>query len=237
MAANYLARSGPEWMMIFQQHNSGTYNNMWMVVDYNLFQPGLSKLPPGILTVGEQLPGYFHFEDQTVVLSYGYWPSYNRAFYPETSKRCGQDQMVARHGKYYSYQFTARAEIFRRDQGSVLGEVDMKRILRYNKFQTDPLAEGNPSWQLAARSDLQPHGTPVAGGAIDAKFTSYEHIMQGQTMVVSGPTHDDQPVFDWQVAPAAVAKTMHVGQPQRFDFDWITMGPFSSSSVSEDMFV
>merc|ERR1711957_400230 len=58
MVANYLARNGPDWMDAFGRHNSGTYNNQWMVVDYNKFQPGLS-VEPGTLTVGEQLPGYF----------------------------------------------------------------------------------------------------------------------------------------------------------------------------------
>merc|ERR1719272_1510458 len=76
MTANYLAKTGPEWMNVFQKHNSGTYNNMWMVVDYSKFTPGL-PLPNGLFTVGEQLPDYFHFEDQTHTLSYGYWPSYN----------------------------------------------------------------------------------------------------------------------------------------------------------------
>merc|ERR1719382_1425417 len=99
-------------MEVFQKHNSGTYNNMWMVVDYGKFIPG-RPLVDGTFTVGEQLPGYFHYEDQTHVLAYGYWPSYNRALYPEISRRCGQDDMVAKQGNYFSYQFTARAEVFR----------------------------------------------------------------------------------------------------------------------------
>ena len=53
MAANYLARNGSAWMDLAARHNSGTYNNMWMVVDYKLFTPRRS-LPPGTLWVGEQ---------------------------------------------------------------------------------------------------------------------------------------------------------------------------------------
>merc|ERR1719350_2493631 len=84
MAANFMAKDGPEWMEIFRKHNSGTYNNMWIVVDYGKFVPG-RPLAKGVLTIGEQLPGYFKWDDQTTVLSYGYWPSYNAAFYPETA--------------------------------------------------------------------------------------------------------------------------------------------------------
>ena len=35
MAANRLARSGREWTEIMARHNGGTYNNQWMVIDYN----------------------------------------------------------------------------------------------------------------------------------------------------------------------------------------------------------
>lgn len=229
MAATFLARNGSDWMALFQRHNSGTYNNMWMVVDYNLFNPG-KRLPAGVLTVGEQLPGYFHSEDQTHVLSYGYWPSYNVALYPETSRLSGQDAMEAKFGNSYSYHFAARAEIFRRDQATVLDEAGMKRILRYNMFQKDPLAEGQPCNQLACRGDLKK--VPDAVGAIDGKYTTHARVGRGQTVVVSGPTHDDQSVFDWRSVPAEVASEPHVGQPQRFDFDWVTMGPFSDSRAT-----
>jgi hypothetical protein len=32
---------------------------------------------------------------------------------------------------------------------------------------------------------------------------------------VSGPTHDQQPVFQWSTAPVSVSTTPHVGQPDR----------------------
>ena len=155
MAANGLASSGPEWMDLFARHNSGTYNNMWMVLDYKLFMRG-SPLKANTFWVGEQTPGYWHAEDQTHTLSYGYWPSYNKALYPGTASRTMQDQMVRQHGTYYSYSLTPRAEIFRRDQSNVTDESSMRRILRYNRYQTDPLSDKSPCDTLACRGDLLP---------------------------------------------------------------------------------
>lgn len=217
MAANYLAVSGPEWMRVAAQHNSGTYNNMWMVVDYKLFAPH-RPLAPNTFWVGEQAPGYWHAEDQTQTLSYGYWPSYNKALYQGTAARIGQDEMVRLHGTDYSYSLTPRAEIFRRDQGTVTNEAAMRRVLRYNQYRTDPLANHSACNQLACRGDLLP--SPVADGAVNAKFTSATRLAKGQLLFVAGPTHDDQPVFDWSTAPASVQQTPHAGQPDRWDFDW-----------------
>ena len=77
MVANRLATTGLEWCQYFKQNNSGTYNNEWMIVDYNLFEPG-KELVANTLWVLEQLPGEVHSEDVTDVLkSQGYWASYN----------------------------------------------------------------------------------------------------------------------------------------------------------------
>ena len=221
MAANYLARGGEEWMAFMGRHNSGTYNNMWMVVDYKLFT-ARSPLKPNTLWVGEQAPGFWHAEDQTAVLAYGYWPSYNKALYPGTAARTGQDEMVAAHGNDYSYALTPRAEIFRRDQGLVTDEGGMRRILRYNQFQTDPLANRSACNQLACRGDLL--HSPVADGAVNAKFTSSARLAAQELLFVAGPTADDQVPFQWSTAPPSVQAEPHAGQPDRWDFDWGTFG-------------
>ena len=130
--------------------------------------------------------------------------------------------MVREHGNEYSYSLTARAEIFRRDQGLVSDESGMQRILRYNQYQTDVLANGSACNQLACRGDLMV--PPSAGGAVNAKFTSASRLAKGQFVFVAGPTHDDQPVFAWSTAPAAVQQEPHAGQPDRWGFEWGVFG-------------
>ena len=38
--ANSIAATGFEWAEAVAKYNSGTYNNQYMVVNYNLFKPG-----------------------------------------------------------------------------------------------------------------------------------------------------------------------------------------------------
>jgi len=226
-----LATSGAQWMEVFKKYNSGTYNNMWMVVDYARFTPG-KPLPEGVLTVGEQLPGYFHYEDQTRVLSYGYWPSYNVAVYPETARLIKQDVMATK-GNKFSYELAERAQIFRRDQTHIESDEDMQRLMRYNRFQTDPVAHGDPCSQLACRADLNPNfSSRKAFGAIDAKYTSLAHLREDRTVVVSGPTNDDQPAFDWRRVPELATVASHVGHPPKYDFGWMVIGGQDLSASS-----
>mmetsp|Transcript_43618 Transcript_43618/g.109516 ORF Transcript_43618/g.109516 Transcript_43618/m.109516 type:complete len:192 (-) Transcript_43618:363-938(-) len=119
----------------------------------------------------------------------------------------------------------------------------MQRVMRYNQFQTDPIAHGDSCSQLACRADLA--AEPIARqafGAIDGKYTSSAHNRLGQAVIVAGPTHDDQPAFDWRLVPELAAATPHAGQPDRFDFGWLVVGPdmsvtpWQSSSDSDRNF-
>lgn len=77
--ANRLATNGANWAKWFSMHNSGTYNNEFMIVDYNKFYPG-EPLKDGLLTVLEQIPGKVTWADKTDILrKRTYWPSYNIA--------------------------------------------------------------------------------------------------------------------------------------------------------------
>ena len=54
--SNSMARDGKQWGELFSKYNSGTYNNQYMVIDYNKFVAGV-ELQKGALWVVEQIPG------------------------------------------------------------------------------------------------------------------------------------------------------------------------------------
>ena len=84
--ANALADSGERWAELVAKHNSGTYNNQYLVVDAKRFVPG-QALEPGTLWVAEQIPGLVVSADATSELSLGYFPSYNVPYFPEVHRR------------------------------------------------------------------------------------------------------------------------------------------------------
>jgi hypothetical protein len=49
--SNRMATDGKSWTEIFAKYNSGTYNNQWMVTDYNKFVSGSTKLQDGLLWI------------------------------------------------------------------------------------------------------------------------------------------------------------------------------------------
>ena len=59
-------------------YNSGTYNNQWMIVDYNKFQPQSPHLKAGTFYVLEQIPNKVEYKDMSSYLQQEkYWGSYN----------------------------------------------------------------------------------------------------------------------------------------------------------------
>jgi hypothetical protein len=55
-----------------------------------------------------------------------------------------------------AYDFYPRANIFRRDQSKVQELNDIQKILRYNNWQKDSYAMGDPGNQISSRFDLEP---------------------------------------------------------------------------------
>ncbi|XP_067929268.1 putative phospholipase B-like 2 [Watersipora subatra] len=230
--ANRLATDGASWARIFQDYNSGTYNNEWMIVDYNKFTPGQAELSKGLLTVLEQLPGMIVWDDVTPILAkQTYWASYNSPYFPKIFNASGTQALVDKYGDWFTYDNTPRAKIFRRDHVKVTDIKSMQKLMRYNDFQNDPLSKCNctPPYSaenaISARSDLNPaNGTyPFSAlghrshGGTDCKITSLALYKQFMMEVVSGPTHDDQKPFSWSTADFADS-VPHEGHPDTFDF-------------------
>ncbi|CAB3402380.1 unnamed protein product [Caenorhabditis bovis] len=235
--AHRVSSSGLQWAEAFGRHNSGTYNNEWVVVDYKQFHRGKPVQPEhGILHVIEQMPGHIVHSDMTAHLfQTTYWPGYNQPYYKQIIKYSETDKMVEKYGDWYSYDKTPRALIFKRDHHTVTDMDSMLRLMRSNNYTKDPLSrcDCNPPYSaenaISCRSDLNPeNGTyPFKSlgfrdhGAIDVKVTNAKLINNLEFTAISGPTYDPVPVFDWNTSPLN-NKVNHYGQPLKWKFEPIT---------------
>lgn len=234
IVANRLADSGPAWADIFSKHNSGTYNNQWMVVDYKLFVPG-KDTQLGLFTVLEQIPGMIVTADRTQELfKTGYWASYNIPYFEAVFNASGGPELVQEYGSWFSYSQNPRAQIFRRNQTLVTDIESMVRLMRYNNYEEDPLSRcdacdpvQNGENSISARSDLNPANGSYPFGALkqrphggtDMKMTSFGLFQRLELLAVSGPTWDQTPVFQWSRSP--YNDLPHMGHPDRWDFSTV----------------
>eukprot|EP00743_Colponemidia_sp_Colp-15_P001105 GILK01001216.1.p1 GENE.GILK01001216.1~~GILK01001216.1.p1 ORF type:complete len:615 (-),score=92.05 GILK01001216.1:69-1868(-) len=226
-----MADSGREWSQLFSLHNSGTYTNQFMIVDLKKFKPG-KPLQNDLLWVIEVEPGNATSADVTDRLRQnGYWASYNIPYFSNVYEGMGYPSKALKKKTAYSYTSCPRAQLFAREQATIFNTEDMKRVIRLNRFMVDPLAKGNPTWAIASRADLKGINKTVthagkkhasAFGAIDGKVTSFKSQMLegGVVHVVSGPTADDLPPFEWTDEWRKVSA--HYGHPAKFDFDWVS---------------
>lgn len=229
--SNRLATSGKTWTEMFALHNSGTYNNQWMVVDNKLFTPGSETLSHGLFWVLEQLPGYTEAADLTQVLEKKtFWPSYNSPYFPEVFNKSGNYDLMLKLGDWFSYDRTPRAKIFARDAPNVTDMESMIKLMRYNNYREDPFSACNctPPYSaenaISARCDLNPrNGTYPFGalghrshGGTDMKVTSSLMAAKLEFIAQSGPTWDPLPPFRW--SEQDFHDTPHVGHPDLWQF-------------------
>jgi len=218
MVANRLATGGQQWAQLFSQFNSGTYNNQWMVLDYNKVRAGHSK---DVLWVTEQLPGKIVSRDVTDVLErQQFWASYNRAYFSEIFQLSGGAKMRAEHGAWFSYEETPRAVLLSQGQQKVRDGQDLLGLLRSNNFQRSDLARPQgctgqiPAAAISARSDLQLSNISCSWqsadfmvgrrpyGATDAKVMSSSSAQTLSFLAVLGPTTagGKLPPFSWETS-------------------------------------
>ncbi|TKR83222.1 hypothetical protein L596_016846 [Steinernema carpocapsae] len=231
IVANQLARDGREWCEVFKKYNSGTYNNQWVILNYNKFTPGKDLPAVGLLYVLEQVPDFIMYRDVTWFLrKYSYFPSYNIPFFRKISKLTGFDKKSLEMD-WFSWQNAPRARILRRDHHKVVDLDSLTKLMRYNDYTHEPFSRCNctPPYTaeagISARGDLNPiNGTfPLRGmghvnhGGLDYKGTNVKLMKELRFRSWSGPTYDPLPVFQWSTSTLNnVVK--HVGHPDRWEF-------------------
>ena len=226
--ANMLSGSNSVWARNFGHLNSGTYNNQWMILDLNRFHPR-KPLQKDTFLVLEQLPGLIHSEDMSAHLDRErFWGSYNVPYFKDVWTRSGFGEQTPK--SEYSHEDCPRAKIFRHRQGNVTDLEGVQRLLRYNDFRHDPLSLGNACNAISARCDLNPIDSPdyQLDGGLDAKASSYTLAKELRFVAQCGPTHDDQPVWDWasyKPTKAQPTAPVHMAHPSRFGFGWVGFAP------------
>eukprot|EP00008_Paramoeba_atlantica_P006296 CAMPEP_0201489524 /NCGR_PEP_ID=MMETSP0151_2-20130828/22855_1 /ASSEMBLY_ACC=CAM_ASM_000257 /TAXON_ID=200890 /ORGANISM="Paramoeba atlantica, Strain 621/1 / CCAP 1560/9" /LENGTH=553 /DNA_ID=CAMNT_0047875145 /DNA_START=115 /DNA_END=1776 /DNA_ORIENTATION=+ len=223
--ANAMATGGSTWYSTVKRYNSGTYNNQYMVIDTSKFTPEFSMGDDGLWVI-EQIPSLVMGADVTPILRTGYWSSYNIPFFETIYNMSGYPEVVEQYGTDYSYQLAPRAKIFRRDNCNVTDLTSLAWMMRYNDYEVDPYAGGDPWGAVCSRGDLTPlsgvAGTPSPNGCYDSKITDFQNAKQLKSFAINGPTNEQQPTFTWK---DTFPKAVHLGQPETFDFDWYTMQP------------
>ncbi len=109
-----------------------------MVLDLHKFQPHVGFAPDGGgLTIVEQIPGTVMIADVTHVLNaHGYWASYNIPYFESIYNASGfswkyqESKHASSSSADWTYNHTARAEIFARDAPKVQSLDDLKRLIR-----------------------------------------------------------------------------------------------------------
>jgi hypothetical protein len=227
--ANLLSHTPPEWASTFSEHNSGTYNNQYPVINVGAFVPG-SALPPDLLWIVEQVPGLVVSGDATEILALGHFPSYNVPFWREIYDISGYKEQISKRRKAgeplgelsgLDWQLAPRAKIFRRDAGKVTDMPSFLSLMRSNDYKNDPYAAGSPWNAICSRGDLA--GSP--DGCLDGKASMASMWASKTALAINGPTtgsafaHGPLPPFAWSEFP----NTPHQGLPPVYDFDFEEM--------------
>ena len=225
MIANRISNSSREWVDNFIKYNSGTYNNQFMVLDKNKINLINKTMDFDAFHIVEQLPGFAKINNVTHFLKFGYWSSYNVPFDKEIYKKSGIQEIIDERPSVASsmdYDNCARTKIFRREESYADNLESFMKLMRYNKYKTDPFSEGNPSNSISARSDLR----GSCSGAYDSKVGVLSDFNDGKVKIhlIGGPTWDEEEgiePFNWNNSSERCQNHSHLLIPETFKFDWV----------------
>ena len=225
MIANRISNSSREWVDNFIKYNSGTYNNQFMVLDKNKVNLINKTIDFDAFHIVEQLPGFAKINNVTDFLKFGYWSSYNVPFDKEIYKKSGIEEIIDERPEIASsidYDNCARTKIFRREQSYADNLEGFMKLMRYNKYKTDPYSEGKPSNSISSRADL----SGSCSGAYDSKVGVLSDFSEGKVKIhlIGSPTWDEEEgiePFNWNNASERCQNHSHNLIPETFKFDWI----------------
>jgi hypothetical protein len=230
--ACWTAMNGSDWAIRFVRHNSGTYNNQYVIVDTNKFTR-LSKPTTDLLWIVEQFPGVFRMTDVTEQLvEDGYFPSVNMPWHDDLYALAGYPELVASLGKYGDFRSNYRGPRFliaKRDARRIKTFENFTAFMRYNQYFRDPYAQGDPGQQIASRYDQRPPVTPYGPrnsfGDLDTKAIRWtEAATLFRFHAIASPPTGGIPPWNFKNANGTNFSIQWDGLPDQWDFGWVEFG-------------
>ncbi|TNJ28235.1 Phospholipase B [Giardia muris] len=214
--ANLLSHTADEWPKHFNQEESFTYNNAWIILDYAALRDVVVATQPSssastltmnpkdlymtrqdyiqkedivLLYINEVVPGHTKAYDVTAnLLRDGYFFSINTPMDEELFVISGY---ADKNDPYWSFNESARYKIFTRELPKVTTLQDFKLLMRYNDYLHDEASNLDPGQSIASRYDLRdPHLCGRTGslfGATDSKVTDSFLASRLAFEVIIGP--------------------------------------------------
>jgi len=223
--ANLAYQNQEQWAYTYFNHRSGTYNNMWIVIDFGQYQHYKSNInnAHNIIWFIEEFYSLTSAIDvtQQLLVPQGYVASYNVP-YNQTLQQLSQDET--------NYTTDPRYFLFKKYAPGIQNLEQFEYVMRLNNLSDTH----NYCQAISSRCDLNPV-TTFPWGAIDAKLTTDKLIPNHESWIISGPTSQSVPVFSWNNWPEFSSNI--TGMPMTFNFDWVFISPSNNFSVSEQNFV
>jgi len=230
--STWTTSSGKEWAETFIRHNSGTYNNQYVIIDSKKFTR-YQKPTSDLLWIIEQFPGdNWRMSDLTQQLvKNGYFPSVNCPYHEDLYKIAGYPELVKSMGVYGAYRsndHSPRFQIITREAHRIKTFDDFKAFMRYNNWKRDPYSQHDPAQQIASRYDLRefptPYGSPNNFGDLDSKCLRLTEAVTLMRMhAIASPPYDNNPF--WEFGKAPFDKISSFGLPLLWNFNWTTFQP------------
>jgi hypothetical protein len=235
--ASWCTAGGREWTDVFIQHNSGTYNNEYLVVDAKKFER-FEKPAQDLLWIIEQYPGVYRSQDITSVLvEKGFFPSFNTPWFEDLYNLAGFPETVEEWGdlgNYWTYNTSARFYLFEREAQRLLTFDEFRSFMRYNNWKRDLYSNGDPGQMILARYDQRPPSKSRLQqrlfGGLDAKCLRLtEAVSKLHFHARASPASDEAngiPVFEFP------DDYPHDGLPKRWNFSWIEFESYEQDSCT-----
>lgn len=233
--ATWCTDNGKDWTDTFIKHNSGTYNNQYIVLDSKKFKR-FEKPTTDLLWIIEQMPGIYRSKDITdQLVNEGYFPSFNTPWFEDIFNIAHYPQHIAEWGEdgsYWDYYTAARYLIYKREMPRITDFDAFKQMMIYNNWKKDLYSNGDPGQQILSRYDQRmlgfhkEHWPRRAFGGLDSKCLKLtEATARLHFHARASPPYENNPV--WEFGTEEWKDIHYYGLPKRWNFTWQTFSSYA----------